>query len=101
MSTGVEKKGASLDADPCSVSAMLRGRGDGREKLYERFSAYWHDRHPEMGEDEIAEKYERYTCDVVFLMWRPFKLKGHLGMRWSLFALSLRMRLKGMPRTVW
>ena len=61
-----------LDDDPSSVSAMLRGRGDKREKLYERFAQHWHNRRPNLTEDEICAQYRNYAFEMELLVSKLF-----------------------------
>jgi hypothetical protein len=50
-----------LENDPRSVAAMLRGKGDGREKLYERFEKYWRKKNPAGSELCLHEAYAKYA----------------------------------------
>jgi hypothetical protein len=52
---------AWVEKDSRSAAAMLRGRGDGREKLYARFAEYRRGIDPALPEDEIMDGYASYT----------------------------------------
>lgn len=47
--------------DPRSVGAMLRGRGDGREKLYLQFCEIHRAQNPRVTEDEL---HQMYSCSI-------------------------------------
>lgn len=45
--------------DPRSVSAMLRGKGDGREKLYAVYARHARLRNPQLTDLDLTEMYAR------------------------------------------
>lgn len=50
-----------LRDDPRSVTAMLHGKGDGREKLFERYSRYIRKKAPDITEANLAYRYTEYA----------------------------------------
>lgn len=50
-----------LRHDPRSVTAMLHGEGDGREKLYEKYVRYWKKRNPALSEETLHAGYAEYA----------------------------------------
>lgn len=70
--------------DPRSVGAMLRGRGDGREKLYLQFCEFHRAQNPRVTEDEL---HQMYSCSILrtesINSPSPFSL-GRFLFRWIL-----------------
>lgn len=80
--------------DPRSVAAMLRGRGDGRERPYLRFHARLHRREPGLDEAAIAARYAAWVKAKARQTRRlaRFARLGRMAFAW---IVKIALRLAG------
>lgn len=76
-----------LQHDPRSALAMLRGCGDGREKLYERFCAYHRGVNPAVTEEDLVDGYAEYAAKMDATCRRSATVAGGLSQYSSTFQI--------------
>ena len=77
--------------DPRSSSAILRGHGDGRDKLCEKFVEYWHRKRPELTEDDLFFRFERYAFMLMIITHRCMGNRGVMNDRVCITLMRLLM----------
>ena len=80
-----------LRNDPRSSSAILRGHGDGRDKLCEKFVEYWHRKRPELTEDDLFFRFERYAFMFMVITHRCLGNRGAMNDRVSIALMRFLM----------
>lgn len=83
---------AWLDNDPRSVQAMLRGKGDGRDRLYSKFEQKALRSNPAASLDQIAEDYKAYVIakqkgtSADSIASKLFQWAGHMVLAFTCFT---------------
>lgn len=83
-----------LRDDPRSVTAMLHGKGDGREKLFERYSRYIRKKAPDITEANLAYRYAEYARHMdhkIAAETRRAQKTASIKQRWSFLESSVEI----------
>jgi len=76
-----------LRSEPRSSSAILCGRGDGRDNLYEVFTEYWRRTRPALTEEELGGGFEQYAWQAMRFSSRWFGNIGRISGRTSVAVM--------------